>query len=63
MNVDLVVGKKGLFLRVCLKYNANVAIVYNYFILFCATASGNSSSGHPQHRGGYNLTAAQKDLK
>ena len=26
-------------------------------------ASGNSSSGHPQHRGGDNLTAAQKGLK
>ena len=26
-------------------------------------ASGNSSSGHPQHRGGDNLTVAQKDLK
>ena len=26
-------------------------------------AEGNSSSGHPQHRGGDNLTVAQKDLK
>ena len=24
---------------------------------------GNSSSGHPQHRGGDNMTVAQKDLK
>ena len=26
-------------------------------------AEGNSSSGHPQHRVGDNLTVAQKDLK
>ena len=26
-------------------------------------AEGNSSSGHPQHRGGDNLTVAQKDLE
>ena len=26
-------------------------------------AEGNSSSAHPQHRGGDNLTVAQKDLK
>ena len=26
-------------------------------------ASGNSSSGHSQHRGGDNLTVAKKDLK
>ena len=25
-------------------------------------ADGNSSSGHPKHRGGDNLTVAQKDL-
>ena len=29
----------------------------------CPKAEGNSSSGHPQHRGGDNLTVAQKDLK
>ena len=51
--------------------------VYNYFIPFCATVKtitpmnccprpkveSNSSSGHPQHRGGDNLTVAKKDLK
>ena len=26
-------------------------------------ADGNSSSGHPQHRGGDGFTVAQKDLK
>ena len=26
-------------------------------------AEGNSSSGHPQHRGGDNLTVAQKGMK
>ena len=29
----------------------------------CLRPKGNSSSGHPQHRGGDNLTVAQKDLK
>ena len=27
------------------------------------SATGNSSSGHPQHRGGDDLTVEQKDLK
>ena len=29
----------------------------------CPKAEGNSSSGHPQHQGGDNLTVAQKGLK
>ena len=38
---------------------ADLMAAFDFLIL----PEGNSSSGHPQHRGGDNLTVAQKDLK